>query len=692
MNRKLSLRGKKAAVSLQISLLILSIFAFAFLIFENSGVEGQAEIIYATMAVTVAISQGLSSGVLGLTNGGNPGVWKSLGWENWKNIEGGSEHFGGFYHPAKYGVGDALAGGLTWAFYAYLAGKLIGGIFGLSGENTNALSYSLAAGFGTFKFLSTWHGPFGSANGAQAGWWGLGVGIAVFILTYKDQKQKTVVFSCLPWQAPTGGENCELCNDPDFPCSEYRCKSLGQTCELVNKGTDQEACVNINPHDVSPPVIEPDYDVLTSGHEYTNVRNSPPGPGFNIINLESDDGCLQAFTPLKFGVITQEPAQCKIDFEHTATFDEMKSYIGGSNLFDYEHSEQFTLPGAKVLENSSFALENGKDVTFFIRCMDKNGNENSAEYAVNFCIDPSPDTTPPRIEATSIQNGGCVAENQDEANVEFYTNEPSDCRWSIDDQSYDSMPSENQMQCSNELYQINANQLFTCKTVLKGIARDQTQFYIRCRDQPKVAIEDRNTMTESFKFTLRGSDGLRITQVKPNETIFGGVSPAPIELFVQTKFGCDNGKAVCFYSLTGEQGDFIQFFDTNNDDGIHTQKQSLEAGDHKYFIKCVDGGGNVAEETIEFKLEIDENAPVIARIYEESQKLKVVTVRPSECSYTLNTCDFSFEEGTQMPIANSTVHFAEWNKENTYYIKCRDEFRNEDADCSAIAKPSQFFL
>jgi len=149
---------------------------------------------------------------------------------------------------------------------------------------------------------------------------------------------------------------------------------------------------------------------------------------------------------------------------------------------------------------------------------------------------------------------------------------------------------------------------------------------------------------------------------------------------------------MCFYSDTGETGDFITFFDTNNEDGISTQPLSLTDGQHDIFVQCVDAGGNLAEETISFDLEIDENAPVIARVYEEDSLLKIVTVRNSECSYTLNDCGFTFDEGTQMPYANTTVHVTEWNRDNTYYIKCRDEFRNEDADCSLVVRPTQNFL
>jgi hypothetical protein len=248
------------------------------------------------------------------------------------------------------------------------------------------------------------------------------------------------------------------------------------------------------------------------------------------------------------------------------------------------------------------------------------------------------------------------------------------------------------MACNGELYQANAAQLFTCGAELTGISRDDTKFYVRCKDYAGDSENERNEMAQSFEFSLRGSTALKMKNLRPNETIFGAVSPAPVELYVETLFGCNDGRAVCKYSDSGAENDFIQFFDTNTEDGIHTQRLDLTAGTHDYYVKCVDEGGNVVEDVARFDLDIDVNAPVVARIYEESEMLKIVTVRDSECAYTFDDCDFSFDEGTQMPYANSTVHVAEWNDEKTYYIKCRDEFRNEDADCSVVVRPSRNFL
>ncbi|MBS3162186.1 hypothetical protein J4476_05830 [Candidatus Woesearchaeota archaeon] len=87
----------------------------------------------------------------------------------------------------------------------------------------------------------------------------------------------TVSTTCQPWQAPAvktaDKDQCERCN-PSYTdylnndktpkdvkalkaCSEYRCKSLGASCDLVNKGSTEEQCVSLSKYDVNSPVIKP---------------------------------------------------------------------------------------------------------------------------------------------------------------------------------------------------------------------------------------------------------------------------------------------------------------------------------------------------------------------------------------------------------------------------------------------------
>lgn len=613
-----------------------------------------------------------------------------------------------------FAVGQ-LAQGLTWSLAAIAAIQTLGGVFGMSGEDTKALSAAATVGImagklsysilgrggawgiaGKGSFLGSHNIPFtkttwGTALGSP--YFSAGVAIAAAWLTYNAMYKKssseiqTVNFQCLPWQAPRGGSDCELCNDGGLPCSEYRCKSLGQSCKLINEGTAVEKCINANPRDVSPPIISPWTQILTSGYRYEG-KSSPPGPGVKIL-ANTSNGCLRAFQSIQFGVVTNEPSQCKIDIASTKNYSDMATFMGGDNLYTYNHSEFLSLPRASDFANTSITLENGKEMNLFVRCKDANGNLNSAEYIVNVCVDPTPDNTAPEIKATSIKSGNCVAANTDNTTVEFYTNEPSTCKWSFTDKEYSTM--DYNMSCSSNVYEINAMQLYTCSALLTGIARDGTYYYVKCEDQPNAPENERNRNMESYQFSLKGSNPLKLLSIKPNQTIYGAVRPTPVELYTQTLYGCEDNKAVCFYSLENPNN-YVQFFDTDKVDGIHTQRLDLQDGQHTVYVKCVDAGGNLAENTTSFNLEIDTNSPIIARAYQEDTYLKVVTQRNSECVYTNTNCDYLFSEGTTMPYANTSTHVTPWFSDKSYYIKCRDEFRNEPTDCSMIVRPTDNFL
>jgi hypothetical protein len=127
-------------------------------------------------------------------------------------------------------------------------------------------------------------------------------------------------------------------------------------------------------------------------------------------------------------------------------------------------------------------------------------------------------------------------------------------------------------------------------------------------------------MSESYEFSLKGSTGLLMMELQPNgtETIYGAVEPMPVEIYVETAMGCSNGLSTCFYSQEySEEGNgYIKFFDTYNEDAIHTQELYLPNGRQEVFIRCVDDGGNLVEDSIEFDLEIDKDAPIITRVYE----------------------------------------------------------------------------
>ncbi len=608
-----------------------------------------------------------------------------------------------FFGISFYGGMAHLVEGLQFAGMVVGMIQLVGGLMGADQGIINALSMSAFGGIMTYKGILAMaeEGFFGLTENSwlttNAPYIGIGAAIAIFVFTYKEEKMQTITYECLPWEAPLGGSNCEVCNDEVQICSEYRCKALGQACGLVNEGTVDEKCVWINPNDVTAPQITPWDEPLTEGHKYTNHDILPPSLGAKIVR--EDGNCIQAFTPLEFGIITNEPAQCKIDIAHSegseqSVFDDMAYYFGDS-LYKYNHTERLNLPSGESIRNSL----NGTDApeipldgiyNFYSRCRDANGNFNVQEFVFQICVDESPDTTPPVIVDTSILSGSYVSFEVDDVDLDVYVNEPAECKWDIESKAYEDMI--NEMECSDEIHEINAQQLYTCSGTLTGIKdREDNNYYFRCKDQPSKPDNERNVNVQSYEFILKGSQPLTIVDVGPNETIFGSTSSVEVDLTVETGDGAEEGKAICYFSSTGEEGSYVSMFETDNFE--HKQTLQLLEGDHTYHYRCVDVGGNSAEDSVDFRVEVDEESPSITRAYRELDGLKIVTDEDADCAYSLNSCDYVFDEGLKMIYSNPSIrtnHFAEWNAGLTYYIKCRDDYGNEPSpnQCSMIASAS----
>jgi len=602
--------------------------------------------------------------------------------------------------------------GFVWSTAAYYATNFIGGLIDKDGRYSLEIS-AVASGVSTYVGIqSSAAAAKATLTAVQAGekipsifsvigsggkgaltfsWGALWFGLAVAAITYllseeKEVKQETIQFKCMSWQAPTGGEDCELCNDQDVPCSEYRCKSLGQGCGIINAGTGDEKCIWMNPRDAASPGIKPLQDVLTAGYEYAEVKERPEGrsggaSGMRIV--KAGGGCIDAFTAIEFGVEASEPAQCKIEYQRTEGFEEMAFFMNENNLFQKEHTQKVSLPGTELLNSLDPESQNDGEYTLYIRCRDGNGNENVDEFVVGFCVDKGPDLTPPIIKETSIKNNVPVQYNIDNLSIATYTNEPASCKWDRKDASYDNM--QNQMDCSNEIWQMNAELLYTCTTTLTGIKDQQdNDFYFRCQDLAN------NSMRQSHKLTLKGSQPLNILKVGPNGTIGGSTSTVTVTLTATTDNGADNGVSTCSYSESGTQGSYIQFFETNAN--THKQDLDLITGDYRFSILCIDAGGNTDSRNLSFNVLVDTEIPSIIRAYEENDKLKVVTNEDSECRFSSESCNYDFEEGILMVQGgeDSTSHYAEWRTGQNYFIKCSDQYDNFPAGniCSIIVRPS----
>ena len=471
-----------------------------------------------------------------------------------------------------------------------------------------------------------------------------------------DTKTEIITVTCEPWQAPTGGADCDKCDEDGKECSEYRCRSLGQMCKLLNAGTEAEACVNSNPNDATSPIISADPEALERGYTLSEVK----GQGFTLNEK------IEPFTAVSLGIKTNEYASCKYSESPTESFEEMTNTFG-EGIFSLEHQTTFGLSSI-LLEPEALKLSNGGAYTLYLRCQDGNGNENNKPYYVKFSIKQGPDFTAPVIETTSIANGAYVPSGVNVTGLTIYTNEPSQCNWDDVDVEYEQM--NNQFSCTSSQLPTTSifYGLYDCSTILTNIISNrQNNYYFRCKDN------NNNVNAESYEFSLQGTIPLSITSISPPPgTKFFTTDPL---LKTSTAQGALNGVAVCGYSfIDNNPSNAIEFLKTNATS--HEQQfQNLIPGQYNAFVTCSDVAGNFDQTNTTFTVAIDNQGPLITNLYTEGTLLHISTEENSKCEFsTLGS--FNFGQGTPMTGDDTTEH--ETTLESSiYYIVCRDEFDND---------------
>ncbi len=595
--------------------------------------------------------------------------------------------------PVLGAVGNAVIGAVIGAAVTAMLIKYSGIGKGMSKGEVSALIV-LGAISGAAIGLGVYGGVFAGATATTAAgalaWipvvgWIVAAGIAIyiglgFIMGVGKKKETKVTFTCLPWQPPLGGDKCEECGKDGFPCSKYRCDSLGQACKFLpdNEGTGNPACVSAGVNDITPPMISPNHRAKLEGYSYTSISER----GFRLTRETTSDGCLPAYSVAKVGINLDKPGQCKIDETRTDSYKDMENFFGSSNLFKLNHTMSFSVPSLDAIaasNNISTSATSG-EFSFYVRCSNVNGNANDAEYAINFCISPAPDRTAPILSSFNPASPAPVAFGANELNVSFYTNEPAECKWSDIDQDYNSM--QNEVACDYELEdgQING---WPCRTTIP-VTSDNESVYFRCNDQPWLTGEEsdgrvRNVNSQSTAYEIsRALNELKIDSLTPkDEKLLVGGLPTKIILEAKTSGGAPGASKYCAYDF-GSTGNYVDFFESGLDDGnLHRQKniQLWFDGNYTIPVKCYSSAGDVAFDSASIGVSVDSTGPKITRVYDQSGAITAVTDENSVCRIKRGDCSFDFVNGTIMDGQN-LVHTSSFDRKITQSIKCKDTFGN----------------
>lgn len=548
-------------------------------------------------------------------------------------------------------VGFSAAAGVYAGVIAAGAAKLVAGVMALLGETIG----------GTIAAALCFN-PITCIIGALLIVFGLAkllTKIVQWIIGDAKVKTKTVTVTCKPWQAPAGGEYCDQCRNPSFEksvvgldsapyqiCNEYRCKSLGAACEIVNEGTNDVECVWTNKNDVNAPKISPWTEILPK-----NFTTSLTGNGYYIRPIDSTKTKIPPLTLLSFGIRTDEASRCKWMPSSTPGWDEMTNVFGD---FYYRQQHNMTILTAG---NMSYA--------FYLRCEDLNGNQNGADYAIQFETSNEPDLTAPVISWAQPASGSYVMNGKKEEIIQLGMNEPIEsCRWSFNELAFGQMSNNQSFKCEDEFMDTLQYQ---CFGLLTGIEEGKSKsYFIKCRDIAGNINQQSYLWPNGY--ILSGSLPLQIVQTAPSGNLYFN----DIKLYAKTSGGAEGGKAVCSYQDSSFMPGSVKFSQTGGSE--HYQNQKLNMGNYNYFVRCNDVAGNEANTTISFQVTSDTDAPVIMQVYFDADKIYMVTNEDSSCEWGKEI--FGFGQGKDMETADGKTHSFSADDGVKYFVRCADSFGN----------------
>ncbi len=587
-------------------------------------------------------------------------------------------------------------GGATSGFgIGLVVGSYLAKFLGLSGNGAAAMSLaSGVAGGAVGYYISTYGIQGGLSNlftlgaGAIIFWVAIAVMVYIAIVGWGKTKQVEVEFNCLPWEAPIGGDNCQVCNEnSDRPCTEYKCESLGQACKLINDNQDviNPTCESL-PKESIPPVISK--GDIQENYKFVDVTDKKIKMVYDL----RTDGCIQEWSPVLFSLKTDEVAQCRASLFSSEDYDSRQMYSIEGNAYVENHTFVFAAPSISALNNEDVSgdiKEKYGNVNMYLKCQDVFGNRNTEDYMINFCINSGPDETASFVNKFEPINESYLSYGNTKMPFTAYINEPSQCKYDYSpDKNYDEMSET--MTCETG---ISGAGLYgwPCTTILKNLTERKNNVYIKCKDQPWLTAENdskRNINQQDIIYVVKTTiedlkiDSVRISVgdkiINSGETIKYGFEPVSLNIMVETSGGVNNGKSTCYYQAGT---DWVQFKNTFSNSHKQTGFTRM-GGNYNTKIKCEDEGMNAVETIASYTLNIDTTAPKVTRAYYEtnSNSLRIITDEEAECYYNTRRCNFNVDSNdssvVKMTSLISKEHSAPWENGEIYYIKCIDVWNN----------------
>ena len=167
----------------------------------------------------------------------------------------------------------------------------------------------------------------------------------------------TFVYMCGAWQAPIDDYDCSRCTLPgdyglSMPCTEYRCRSIGQNCIFETDQDGFSSCTNPAEGDTTGPLITiinitSDFDdnlyIRTSTSSFWSPIESHFVCRGGSCSGNTDSYGLEPYSILTIDVTTNKDAICKIFPLNIWDYDEIPSILPSQDTHTFARNHSFTV-------------------------------------------------------------------------------------------------------------------------------------------------------------------------------------------------------------------------------------------------------------------------------------------------------------------------------------------------------------
>jgi len=532
--------------------------------------------------------------------------------------------------------------------------------------------------------------------------------VFITITTWPHQEELYVQFDCKPWQAPKnpGQQMCELCNEPSadgkidltatldgrqlHECTPYLCESLGKSCDFQTTAEGPK-CLNScgidNPESDDPVFVAISPEFKEQQENKNNCKEGVEESSSNedcAFNEGAENGIrgsggvtlqyYRANSDLEIKFKTCKDSECN---EPAYADCRISNVIG--DKFDSKSQIGTGLAQEHILNlEADIDLKQGEEYNAYIQCRnfcEYPDLETLPDYKLTIKVAKEPDRTAPIFVNGVPQNGGYLP-NSSLLIAKENTNRYSDLNYlklqfdkSVDECKYGFINAEYDLLT----HPADCHGDDACDLPLWDMKEGENVLYVKCKDI--AGNVNTQNLPDDSGYKLIGTKGLEISSFKCLHNLgenCDAIYQRNFTLELTTNDYGNNLETNCGSGLSKIDYNYLET-------GSTTHRQFfgplIKADNLIENVYCQDVAGNFAKLQVKYSIKVDNDIPLINRVYQEGDYLFVETNEKASCKY-INYNSNNLEDYSSFDLTGDLLHSTNIVNNNFFRINCADIFSN----------------